>query len=701
MLLGRDSPSRFRRRIEGQPGVWQSGIMGRPHFRWLLVTALLSALGGCGSTTDMPPVVSWLGKDLADLEQRLEDIDSRLTTLAHFTMQTGVGAIGYRSTVHDTAAHEEWVQIDLGEPGPINEIVIVPTIYRHFDSQLQADAFPEAFRVVAGTGDTADGTVIASFAADDRLLPRIAPVVIPCQVEASWVRVEASILSARAWDGKHVLQLSEILVFRGEDNIAVGRPVTAFTSVNQDQAARHSQFLVDGFVPYLMDAAGGDQGVDFVLQLSGEAPLSLAIDLGDVQRLSRIHLHAIGTSDNVPQAHQSDFGIPRRMLIEAAREADFSDAIVLCEYQRGSILDAGPIIVRSFPETAARFVRLTVIEPWVSMPKGQPLFAIAEMECFAAGRNVALGRPVVMRGGGGEKPPPWRPLAVITDGRNFFGTILPVRRWLEELSQRHDLEVERPTVQAAIQACYQRQATLVRWLISLAGLLGGLVALLVVAERILRQRAIARTREQIAADLHDELGANLHAIALYGDLAKANHDKLEKLQLLLDQMRALTERSGVAARSCVNLLESRGLYEGLAADMRRTATRLLADIDHHLDIQNEDLLASIPQRQQVGIALFYKECLTNIIRHSGATHVVTRLIRTPRAVYMTVTDNGHGLHEGLHEHIGRPHVPASLRRRARLLGARVKADHAPDGGTHIALAMQTSSWWKPSSWLQS
>ena len=672
-----------------------------PHFRWLLVTALLPAWCGCGSSTATPPAVPRLDQDLADLEQRLDDIDSRLGTLAHFTMQTGAGAIGYRSVAHDTAAHEEWVQIDLGEPGPIDEIVIVPTIYRTFDSHLQADAFPEAFRVVAGTGEEADGTVIASFTADDRLLPRIGPVVIPCQVQASWVRVESTTLSARAWDGKYVLQLSEILVFRGEDNIAVRRPVTASSSVNQNQAARHMRFLVDGFVPYLMDATAGDQGVDFILELSGKEPLSITIDLGDAQRLSRIHLHAIGISDNVPQAQQSDFGIPKRMLLEAANKSDFLDATALVDYRRESILDAGPIMVYSFPETKARFVRLTVTEPWTSMGEDNPLFGIAEVECFAAGSNVALGCPVAMHGGGRDETPRQRRVAAITDGRNFYGTILPIRRWLEELSERHDLEVARPVLQAAIQARYQRQSTLVRWLGGLALLLGGLIAVSIVAERILRQRAIARTREQIAADLHDELGANLHAIALYGDLAKANHDNLDRLRLLLDQMRALTERSGVAARSCVNLLESRGLYEGLAADMRRTATRFLADIDYSLDIENEDLLASLSQRQQVGLALFYKECLANIIRHSGATRVVTRLVATPRAIHLAVTDNGHGLVGGLRGRFGGHPVPGSLRRRARLLGARVAARDGPESGTCVSLTLATSSWWKPSPWIQS
>jgi len=647
----------------------------------------------------MLAAMPWLDQDLADLQQRVAGIDSRLGGLAHFTMQTGAGAIGYRSVAHGTAAHEEWVQIDLGDAGPIDEIVIVPTIYRRFDSQLQADAFPEAFRVVAGTEKEASGTVIASFTAADQLLPRIAPVVIPCHIQASWVRVEVTTLSARAWDGKYALQLSEILVFRGADNIAFNRPVTASSSVDQEQIARHRRFLVDGFVPYLMDAAAGGQGIDFVLELSGKEPLSITIALGDVQRLSRIHLHAIGISDNVPQAQQSDFGIPKRMLIEAAMKPDFSDAATLVDYRRASILDAGPIMVRAFPETQARFVRLSVTEPWTPSGEGNPLFGVAEVECFAAGRNVAVGCPVAMRGGGRDRPSRARPLAAITDGRNFYGTILPMRKWLEELSQRHDLEIARPTLQAAIEARYQRQATLVRWLGGLAALLGALVAVAIVAERLLRQRAIARTREQIAADLHDELGANLHAIALYGDLAQAHHFNPARLRLILDQMRALTERSGVAARACVNLLESRGLYEGLAVELRRTTARLLADVDHRLEIENEDILASLPQRQQVGMALFYKECLTNIIRHSGATRVVTQLASTPRGLRLTVTDNGHGLVAGPRGRLGDRAVPDSLRRRARLLGAKVAAEDGPESGTCISLTLPTSSWWKPASWM--
>ena len=40
--------------------------------------------------------------------------------------------------------------------------------------------------------------------------------------------------------------------------------------------------------------------------------------------------------------------------------------------------------------------------------------------------------------------------------------------------------------------------------------------------------------------------------------------------------------------------------------------------------------------------LFYKESLTNIIRHSGATKVTTDLRANDKRINLCVTDNGHG-----------------------------------------------------------
>ena len=44
---------------------------------------------------------------LSQLEQRLAEIDSELGHLAHYSLRSGVGPIGYRSEPHPDANHRE------------------------------------------------------------------------------------------------------------------------------------------------------------------------------------------------------------------------------------------------------------------------------------------------------------------------------------------------------------------------------------------------------------------------------------------------------------------------------------------------------------------------------------------------------------------------------------------------------------------
>ena len=62
-------------------------------------------------------------------------------------------------------------------------------------------------------------------------------------------------------------------------------------------------------------------------------------------------------------------------------------------------------------------------------------------------------------------------------------------------------------------------------------------------------------RERFAADLHDELGANIHTIGLLGDLAR-DTDSPEERQELLERSRFFTERSGNAIRNWSQVLGS-------------------------------------------------------------------------------------------------------------------------------------------------
>jgi signal transduction histidine kinase len=382
-------------------------------------------------------------------------------------------------------------------------------------------------------------------------------------------------------------------------------------------------------------------------------------------------------SDTAPQSTISGFGLPEHLIVEGANRADFSDAVRLMEYRKASIYDIGPIIVHSFSETPCRYVRLTALEPFLihGDNRAWAKLGFAEIELFSRGKNVALGKPA-----SAEQLLVNRPCSLLTDGNNFYGRILSTREWMAQLARRHELKRERPLLAAELNQRYTQQKTMLRRMIWLATLLLVGIGFIILINRSLRQRAIHHTRQQIAADLHDELGANLHAIGLLSDFVRREKENPELLDTLMHRMRSLTERTAAATKYCTNMLESKGLYDNLAEDMRRTATRITTDHQHDLSFKEEVRLQDISPRRRIDLFLFYKECLTNIIRHAEATQITTHLIAAETKVTLTITDNGHGLNG---------EVPASLKRRARLLKSTLTTESLPDGGTRITLQFKT------------
>ncbi|MFZ9838440.1 MAG: sensor histidine kinase [Opitutaceae bacterium] len=643
--------------------------------RWRIILALLPlALSAPGSEVrpDRLP--------LDHLERRLEQIDSQLSRLADYSLSGGIGPIGFRSHPNDVPNHPEWIEVRFGRIVALDEIVLVPTIRRDTTNGFQADAFPQALRVFGGTGQERDGRLIAEFCGDSGLLPRIAPLVIPCRgMQAEWVRVEATTLSLRAFDRKYVFQLAEVLAFSGQENVALRKLVRSSSGNNPALAPGWAEsYVVDGVLPYLMAAASGTGSVAYVNQFDlGDSP-AFSIDLETVQRLNRVHLHAIDQSNTVPQAFAGEFGIPKLLRIEGSCESDFSDARALVEIHCATLYDAGPILMWEFPPVDCRYVRIRAMEHNASAlygPIGER-FGFAEIELFSGDRNAALYKPVTATFNPDSGT---RRLSHLTDGMNYYGTILPVREWLSQLAERNDLERERPIVTGEIDrrhATHRKQLTAVVWL---AAVLGLSVIGIALASRIQRQRAIEQTRNRIAADLHDELGADLHAVGLVTDLARSAAPNDEKLLGLLQRARSLTERAAKAARHCTNLLEAPGLFGDLADDMRRAAERLLADLEHQLEIEQSDLWRTLPLRARTDLLLFYQECLTNIIRHSGATRAETHLHIIDGKIHLSVRDNGQGL---------RGEIPTSLERRARLLGAELSAQRLSPNGLQVDLYLK-------------
>ena len=637
---------------------------------------------GAAATTDAEPLPELASLSLKQLEDRLRGIDDQLAQMPKVRMRGGVGSIGYESQLHATAHQREWVQVDLAEPTRIDQIIVVPTIGHDSEHGYSAYSFPICFQIIAGTGKDSEGTVIASFDETNALNPRQAPLAVSCNTTASWVRLEVSALSKRKYDDLFNVQFSELLVFDGTENVALNKKVSSSSVGKQEGLSRSKQYLTDGFMPYRMDSGNGNKANSFRYHGKSSDQPWIDIDLGAAYPLDRIHLHAENMGNLAPAPVPEGFGFPDHFIIEGANEADFSDKVKLLEFRKQSIYDIGPVLMRALPNSVHRYIRLKVLE--ANQPGRFPhRVRFAEIEVFSKGKNVALGKPA-------EAGPPSARTnngTLLTDGSNAYGRIPPLRQWLEQLALGHELKRQRPALATELARRYDRQQAKLRYLAWIVALLATGLIITYLGGRLLRNRQLNRYRQRTAADLHDELSADLHTIGLLSDLSKQALHTPERLPALLDRIRLYSDRSAVSTRAVIYTLEAESANSDLAVTMERATGKLLADIDYQFSVVGEEQTPRFSPQQMTDILLFHKECLINILRHAHATQVRIELQLTHRGLTLTIADNGKGLKDKSEI------VPRSIRRRARLLNARVRVSQATTRGTCIVL--KVSSRWSP------
>jgi len=620
---------------------------------------------------------------LPQLEQRLSDIDSQLGQLAHYTPRGGFGAIGYRSVEFDGPDHRTSLRVDLAEATPVDQVVLVPTIIRDPATGFRPDGFPQALRIL-----DEHGTVLAERNFTDEHLHRIAPHIIQLDGNTvSSLTIEATRLSQRAFDGRYVIQLAELLVFNGADNVALRRPVEASSFPRHSATAWGSEYLTDGALPYLMNSAQGTPSRAYLSPRKNarNGLLVLSIDLQQAYPLDQLNLYSVDQSDTIPQAVPGGIGMPRHLLVEGANRPDFSDARPLLEAHCDSHFDTAPIMMWPLSGVHCRYIRLTALEPYLYIFEDGPFprIGFAEIELFSSNQNVAIGKPFVVPG---EQIDNRRPAATLTDQRNIFGQILPMRQWLEELALRHELETERPLVSIELNKRYARQKDNLRRMIWLTTFLVGVIGFTVLFDRMLRMRKLAQLKERFAADLHDELGANLHTIGLLSQLGRKKMETSpEDASRMLQRIENTSKRSSIAVRHVTEMQSAAGLYTILKNDMQRASERILVNATHDLTIDGEAILARLKPRTQTDLFLFYKECLINISRHSDATKVSIRLQANKQQITLNVSDNGSG-------QLGSD-IPTSLQRRAKLLGAQVDVTSGSEGGSCVTLHFKLR-WWR-------
>lgn len=207
-------------------------------------------------------------------------------------------------------------------------------------------------------------------------------------------------------------------------------------------------------------------------------------------------------------------------------------------------------------------------------------------------------------------------------------------------------------------------------------------------QKVERQRLMDQERARIAQDLHDELGSDITEVSMLatrslseaggaassqslGQMAQKTRQMVDKLEEIVwamnpehDSLRAMLDYFSFFADRFLNLANIK-----LAVD----AVGVPADLAVEARVRHQLFLA-------------FKETLTNVVKHSGASEVRLVVRVENSALRMAVTDNGGGMQNPQSITDGHDGI-ANMRRRMEKLGGQFEITGKPGNGTTVKFSV--------------
>lgn len=153
-------------------------------------------------------------------------------------------------------------------------------------------------------------------------------------------------------------------------------------------------------------------------------------------------------------------------------------------------------------------------------------------------------------------------------------------------------------------------------------------------------------RNKISQDLHDDIGATLSSINIYGDLARSIFDKKpdqskEMMGKISQQATGLMGRMSDVIWSMKPLEDDKNSFTNR---LKKYSNELLTpkEISCEIDIDESVGNQIVNPVMRKNILLIIKEAMNNIAKYSGATKAVISLRQQGKTIVLSITDNGKG-----------------------------------------------------------
>lgn len=154
---------------------------------------------------------------------------------------------------------------------------------------------------------------------------------------------------------------------------------------------------------------------------------------------------------------------------------------------------------------------------------------------------------------------------------------------------------------------------------------------------------VHRVRNRIADDLHDDITGTLVGISNFANAAQITKDE-ESRKRFIDLIKENADDTKEKITDIVWAINpEHDDWKSFLAKCRRYASDMCESVNIEYDlaiVENIHTKLTMEIRQQLWMV--YKELITNVIRHSDATHLKVILKETEGILVLNVTDNGSG-----------------------------------------------------------
>ena len=531
------------------------------------------------------------------------------------------------------------VTVDLGREYPVDRIALIPTRLQNAQGTMEVVGFSREFEVVGSASAGFSSPFVFEPERDALALGANGyPVLLQGDGRAArFIRVV--IKDTPKVRDRMAASFAEMFVFSNGRNVALRKAVDAPES-KAWEGLFAGEYLVDGQTslgqPRLNRLEPSrPRGWHAKVQDTAASDAFVELRFGKTHSIEEVRLYPVYHS---LWPRSSDYGFPLRFRLQLLGPEGSWSSVEDWSESRFPPPGNSPAY---FPVDGRQAValRLQVLELPQSIPEHY-IFALAEMEVYAEGENIAPQAEIVSSALHNHNLKEWSEGA-LTDGFVKQGKLIPLQEWIEGLALRGRLEAELESVLAQRATRQDRLTGMLRLAVaalSLALLLaGGLLA----RNRLKRREQLRALRNQIASDLHDDIGSNLASMTILAagasEQCPPSSPQAKTLQRLID----IAKETSSSMHDIVWMLHpDRKSMSSLTAKLKDIASSLLVGTEFRFS-ESEEVSAELLTMEQLHhFLLFYKETLHNLARHSEASLVTLSLSAGQGKVRLSVVDNG-------------------------------------------------------------